>query len=387
MIYLDYHATTPVDSEVLAAMLPYFSQRFGNASSRSHRFGWEAEAGVDKARAQVADLIGAATSEVLFTSGATEANNLALLGVLSAAGPGAHAITQVTEHKAVLDTLAVWEKRGGSVTRVGVDRFGRVDPAQVEAAITDRTAIISIMFVNNEIGTIQPIAEIGRIARRHGVYFHTDVAQAAGKLPIDVEEHSIDLLSISAHKLYGPKGVGALYMRRRGPRVVLEPQVFGGGQEGGMRSGTLAVPLIVGLGQAAEIAGAVMTEESARIRQQRDRLWGALQEGLGDAISLNGPPVDGDRIPANLSVTFRGLGSEADTLLTALVQHVAVSPGSACNSAHADASHVLKAIGVRAEDTRATLRFGLGRPTTDAEITEAAAQTVRLARSLLSAAR
>lgn len=386
MIYLDYHATTPVDERVLAAMLPYFSQRFGNASSKGHMYGWEAEAAVDKARGQVAQLLGAQPEEIVFTSGATESDNLALLGLLRRAGPSAHAITQTTEHKAVLDPLGYWEQCGGAVTRLEVDAQGRVDPAAVEAAMTDRTVLVSIMHANNEIGTLQPMAELGRIARRHGVFFHTDAAQSAGKVPIDVKAMGIDLLSLSGHKLYAPKGVGALYVRRRDPAVALEPLVFGGGQEGGIRSGTLAVPLIVGLGEAARIARDELEAEAARSRQQRDRLWALLEQGLGDGVRLNGPPLDGDRLPANLNVTFLGLGFEAEGLLSSLVQKVAISAGSACSSGSAETSYVLKALGVPALDARATVRFGVGRPTTDSEIEAAAAETIRLAKEALTSA-
>ncbi|MBI6546620.1 MAG: aminotransferase class V-fold PLP-dependent enzyme, partial [Cyanobacteria bacterium NC_groundwater_1444_Ag_S-0.65um_54_12] len=285
MIYLDYHATTPVDPAVLEAMLPYFCEKFGNAASRGHRYGWDAEAAVEKAREQVAKLINASPAEIIWTSGATESDNLAIMGVCDLyAEKGNHVITQATEHPAVLDTCAHWERKGGKVTILPTDSYGQIAIDQLKNAITDRTILISIMHANNEIGTLQPSAEIGRIAKEYGVLFHTDAAQSAGKVTIDVMSMNIDLLSLSAHKLYGPKGIGALYVRRKNPRVQLQPLIHGGGQERGMRSGTLAVPNIVGLGKACEIATQVMHQEASRIATLREKLFQDLVAEVGDVV-------------------------------------------------------------------------------------------------------
>ncbi len=360
-VYLDYHATTPVDPRVLEAMLPYFTERFGNPSSRSHPFGWAADEAVERARQQVADLIGANLREIVFTSGATESNNLAIRGVAVRKARG-HVITVLTEHKAVLDPCHRLEAEGFRVTYLPVDADGLVAPASVERAIADDTILISIMTANNEIGVLQPIAEIGRIAKARGVPFHTDAVQAAGKVPFDVQGLGVDLASITAHKMYGPKGAGALYVRRRNPRVELTPLCDGGGQERGLRPGTLNVPGIVGLGEAAAIARREMAAEGERLGRLRDRLLGGLREKLGD-VRVNGS-VD-RRLPQNLNAAFPGVEGEA--LLMGL-KDLAVSSGSACTSVSIEPSHVLKALGLRDDLARASIRFGLGRFTTDEEI-------------------
>jgi len=368
MIYLDHHATTPVDPRVLDAMMPYLTGRFGNAASRSHPFGWEAAQAVDNARQQIARLIGATPREIVFTSGATESNNLAIKGAIEArGGEGVHVVTCMIEHKAVLDVLGGLERRGVRVTRVPVNREGLVDPRDIEAAMEDRTVLVSIMYANNEVGTIQPVAEIGRICRERGVLFHSDAAQAFGKIPVHVETDSIDLLSISAHKIYGPKGVGALYVRRR---LELPAQMDGGGHEHGMRSGTLNVPGIVGLGQACAICAHEMQEEGARLARLRDRLRARLEVGLTH-ISVNGS-LD-HRLPNNLNMSFAGVESEA---LMMGLSGVAVSSGSACTSAIMEPSYVLKAMGVADDVAHSSIRFGLGRFNTEEEIDCAAAAVV-----------
>ena len=371
-IYMDNHATTPMDPRVLEAMMPWFTERFGNAASRNHAFGWEAEEAVDRAREQVAGLIGGKAKEVVWLSGATESDNLAIKGVVEFyKDKGRHIITATTEHKAVLDTCKALERKGlARVTYLPVDTTGRIDPEQVRAAIADDTVLISIMFANNEIGTIQPIAEIGRIAKERGVLFHTDATQGFGKLPIDVEAMGIDLLSATGHKIYGPKGCGVLWVRSRGPRVRLTAQMDGGGHERGMRSGTLNVPGIVGLGAAAEIARTEMAAEAARVGAMRDRLKARLEAEL-DEIYLNGHPIE--RLPGNLNLSFAYI--EGESMLMGLNgsskgDHpaIAVSSGSACTSATLEPSYVLKALGVGDELAHTSIRFGLGRFNTNEEV-------------------
>jgi cysteine desulfurase len=362
-IYMDYHATTPVDPRVLEAMTPYFTQHFGNAASRNHAFGWEAEEAVETARKQVADLIGANPKEVIFTSGATESNNLAIKGVAEMyREKGNHIITCVTEHKAVIDTCKKLEKQGSRVTYLPVQKDGRISLDDLRAAITPKTILITIMTANNEIGVLQPIAEIGAIAKEKGILFHTDAVQAAGKVPFNVNEAKVDLASMSAHKMYGPKGVGALFVRRRNPRVLLAEQISGGGHERGMRSGTLNVPGIVGLGKAAEIARAEMATESERLRMLRERLNAALHKNL-DELYINGSMEH--RLPHNLNVSFAYV--EGESLLMG-INDVAVSSGSACTSASLEPSYVLKALGAGDDLAHSSIRFGLGRWTTEEEV-------------------
>ncbi|HZO82583.1 MAG TPA: IscS subfamily cysteine desulfurase [Candidatus Binataceae bacterium] len=380
-IYMDNHATTPVDPRVLDAMLPYFREKFGNAASRNHSFGWEAEEAVDKARGQVAALINAKPKEIIFTSGATESDNEAIKGVVEFyKDKGSHVITCVTEHKAVLDSCRALERAGkATVTYLPVDKYGMVDPDAVRRAITDKTVLITVMYANNEIGTIHPVAEIGRIAKERGIIFHCDAVQAVGKIPVDVERDGIDLLSISAHKIYGPKGVGALYVRSKGPRVRLTPIIDGGGHERGMRSGTLNVPGIVGLGAACEIAGAEMAEEAVRVGELRDKLQAGLFERL-DEIYLNGHPTE--RLPGNLNVSFAYV--EGESLLMG-VNDVAVSSGSACTSATLEPSYVIRALGINEELAHSSIRFGLGRFNTEEEIdyaTERVAREVKRLREM-----
>jgi cysteine desulfurase len=362
-IYMDYHATTPVDPRVVDAMLPFFTQHFGNPASRNHAFGWEAEEAVELARKQVAELIGATAKEVIFTSGATEANNLAIKGVAEMyREKGNHIITCVTEHKAVIDTCKKLEKQGARVTYLPVQKDGRIDLDQLRAAITDKTILISIMTANNEIGVLQPIAEIGALAKEKGVLFHTDAVQAAGKIPFDVNALKVDLVSLSAHKMYGPKGIGALYVRRRNPRVLLAEQVNGGGHERGMRSGTLNVTGIVGFGKAAALAKAEMATESERLRGLRDKLNAALHANL-DEIYVNGSWEH--RLPHSLNISFAYV--EGESLLMG-INDVAVSSGSACTSASLEPSYVLKALGAGDDLAHSSIRFGLGRWTTEEEV-------------------
>jgi cysteine desulfurase len=362
-IYMDYHATTPVDPRVVDSMLPYFTQHFGNPASRNHSFGWEAEEAVETARKQVADLIGANVKEVIFTSGATEANNLAIKGAAEMyREKGNHIITCVTEHKAVIDTCKKLEKQGLRVTYLPVQKDGRISLDELKAAISDKTILITIMAANNEIGVLQPIAEIGAIAKEKGILFHTDAVQAVGKVPFDVNQNKVDLVSLSAHKLYGPKGVGALYVRRRNPRVLLAEQISGGGHERGMRSGTLNVPGIVGLGAAAALAKAEMSTESARLSAMRDRLNKKLHDNL-DEIYINGSVEH--RLPHNLNISFAYV--EGESLLMG-INDVAVSSGSACTSASLEPSYVLKALGAGDDLAHSSIRFGLGRWTTDEEV-------------------
>jgi cysteine desulfurase len=362
-IYMDYHATTPVDPRVVEAMLPYFTQTFGNAASRNHPFGWQAEEAVEKARKQVADLIGANAKEVIFTSGATESNNLAIKGVAEMyREKGNHIITCVTEHKAVIDTCKKLEKQGYRVTYLPVQKDGRISLDELRAAVTDKTILITIMTANNEIGVLQPIAEIGAIAKEKGIIFHTDAVQAAGKVPFNVNDLKVDLASISAHKMYGPKGVGALYVRRRNPRVLLSEQINGGGHERGMRSGTLNVPGIVGIGKAAELCKAEMASDAERLRQLRDYLNEQLHKNL-DELYINGSMEH--RLPHNLNISFAYV--EGESLLMG-INDVAVSSGSACTSASLEPSYVLKALGAGDDLAHSSIRFGLGRWTTKEEV-------------------
>lgn len=362
-VYLDYNATTPVDERVFEAMRPYFFEKFGNAASRTHRYGWEAEEAVEKARAQVASLIGAESPKtIIFTSGATESNNLAIKGVLGALKHPGHVITEKTEHKCVLDSCKEMEKQGHEVTYLDVDSYGMVDPEAVRRAINEKTVLISIMWANNEIGTIQPIAEIGRIARERKIYFHSDAVQAVGKIPVDVRDVGIDLLSISAHKMYGPKGVGALYIGRRQPPIRIAPLLHGGGHERGKRSGTLAVPNIVGLGAACEVAAKEMPTEAPRLARLRDRIKDQIFEKL-DFVELNGHPTK--RLPNNMNISFRYI--EAESLIMGMPD-VAVAAGSACTSGSIEPSYVIKALGGDLERAHSSVRFGLGRKTTEEEI-------------------
>jgi cysteine desulfurase len=360
-IYLDNQATTPMDPRVLSAMLPYFTEKYGNPHSRSHAFGWESEEAIELARKQVADLINAHPKEIVFTSGATEANNMALKGVARFyRDQKDHIITLTTEHKCVLDSCRHLEQEGFKVTYLSVQPNGILDLNQLEAAITEKTGIVSIMAVNNEIGVIQSLKEIGEICRKHGVFFHTDAAQAYGKIPIDVREMNIDLLSISGHKIYGPKGIGALYVSRK-PRVRMEALISGGGQERGMRSGTLPTPLVVGLGTAAELAKEEMTIEQARIKKLADKFLKAMLEI--PEVYLNGDREK--RIPGCLNISFSCI--EGESMIIA-INDLAVSSGSACTSASLEPSYVLRALGVDEEMAHTSIRFGIGRFTTEAEI-------------------
>ncbi|MCX6585370.1 MAG: IscS subfamily cysteine desulfurase [Acidobacteria bacterium] len=362
-IYFDNHATTQLDPRVLQAMLPYFTEHFGNAASRNHAYGWEAEEAVEKARRQIASLIGANAKEIVFTSGATESNNLAIKGIAEMyAEKGNHIITAATEHKAVLDTCKHLEKKGCRVTYLPVMGDGRIDLDMLRAAITDQTILISIMYANNEIGVVQPIAEIGKIAKERGVLFHTDAVQAVGKIPVNVIADNVDLMSITAHKMYGPKGVGALYVRRKSPRVQLTAQMDGGGHERGMRAGTLNVPGIVGLGEACAVAQAEMPEESQRLRAMRDRLRARFESAL-DEVFINGSMEH--RLPHNLNMSFAYV--EGESLLMG-IDDIAVSSGSACTSATLEPSYVLKALGLGDDMAHTSIRFGLGRFNTEAEI-------------------
>ena len=362
-IYLDNHATTPVDPRVLEAMLPYFTERFGNAASKSHPFGWEAEAAVDTAREQIAKLIGAAAKEIVITSGATESDNLAIKGVADAyREKGNHIVTCVTEHKAVLDSCKVLQKHGFDVTYLPVRSDGLIDVQRLKEALTDRTILISLMAANNEIGTINPVKEIGRLAKEKNILFHTDATQGVGKIPLNVETMGIDLLSLTAHKMYGPKGVGALYVRSIKPRVKRTPLIDGGGHERGMRSGTLNVPGIVGLGKACEIAQKEMSAEGERLIALRERLKDGIVAEL-DEVYLNGHVVE--RLAGNLNMSFADI--EGESLLMGL-KEIAVSTGSACTSASLEPSYVLKAIGLADELAYSAIRFGLGRFNTEEEI-------------------
>jgi cysteine desulfurase len=362
-IYMDNHATTPLDPRVLEAMIPFFTEKFGNAASRNHSFGWEAEAAVENAREQIAKLIGATAKEIIFTSGATESNNLAIKGIAEMYKErGNHIITQATEHKAVLDTCKRLEKYGYRVTYLPVKADGLIDIEDLKRAMDDKTILVSIMMANNEIGVVQPVAEIGKLCHERGILFHTDGVQAAGKIPIDVNTMSIDALSLSAHKLYGPKGVGALYVRRRNPRVQISSQIDGGGHERGMRSGTLNVPGIVGFGKACEIAREEMESEIKRLSKLRDKLKAKL-EGSLDYIHVNGTMEH--RLPGNLNVSF--VYVEGESLLMG-INEIAVSSGSACTSATLEPSYVLKALGLGDDVAHSSIRFGLGRFNNEAEV-------------------
>lgn len=362
-VYLDNNATTPVDARVLQAMLPYFTQYFGNAASRTHAYGWQAEEAVEQAREQVAALIGAEPKEIVFTSGATESDNLALKGVFEAySSKGNHIITVETEHKAVLDTCKHIEKLGGEVTYLPVKENGLIDIAELEAAIKPTTVLIAVMYANNEIGVIQPIREIGAIAKKHGILFFSDAAQAVGKLPVNVQDDGIDTLALSGHKIYGPKGVGALYVRRKNPRVKLIAQMDGGGHEKGMRSGTLNVPAIVGLGKACELCRLELANDAARIAALRDKLENAL-------LNISNTRRNGDavhRLPGTANISFAH--AESEGLMISLNKNIAVSSGSACTSASIEPSYVLRAIGLSDELAYSSIRFGLGRFTTEEEI-------------------
>ncbi len=362
-IYMDNHSTTKVDPGVVEEMIPYFTNYFGNAASRNHSFGWDADKAVEAARERLARIINAESREIIFTSGATESNNLALKGVAEMyVEKGNHIITQVTEHRSILDTAKRLEKSGMNVTYLSVDKDGLVNPDDVRKAITERTVLISIMLVNNEIGVIQPVEEIGRIARERGILFHCDATQGVGKIPVDVHSMGIDLLSYTAHKLYGPKGVGALYVRRKNPRVRLAPMMDGGGHERGMRSGTLNVPGIVGFGKACEIAMEVMAEESARLIYLREKLRNGIMDSL-DEVSVNGHLTK--RMPGNINLSFAYV--EGESLLMGL-REIALSSGSACTSATLEPSYVLQALGVSAELAHSSVRFGLGRFNTEEEV-------------------
>jgi cysteine desulfurase len=362
-VYLDYNATTPCDPRVLEAMMPYFMEKFGNAASRTHAFGWQAEEAVDYAREQIAGLVGAGSAEIVFTSGATEGCNLAIKGVVEKyAAKGNHIITVATEHKAVLDTCKHIERSGGEITWLPVDRDGLIDPAAVKAAIKASTILISVMYANNEIGVLQPIREISAIARQHGVLFFTDATQAIGKIPVDVNKDGVDLMTFSAHKIYGPKGVGALYVRRRDPRVSITAQMDGGGHERGMRSGTLNVPGIAGFGKACELCVQDYEGDNRRIVPLRDKLEKAL-------LHIEGSSINGSRsrrLPQLTNISFAGVDGEA--LLAGLGKDLALSSGSACTSASPEPSYVLKALGLDDELAYSSLRLGLGRYTTEKEI-------------------
>ncbi|MBX3464423.1 MAG: IscS subfamily cysteine desulfurase [Planctomycetes bacterium] len=371
-VYLDYSATTPCDPRVVQRMLPFFGETFGNAASRSHAFGWTAEAAVEEARAQVARLLGAHPKEIVWTSGSTEANNLAIKGVAEMyRSKGNHLITAATEHKAVLDPMKHLETQGFEVTWLPVDRQGHVDLDQLAAAITDRTILVSLMAANNEIGTLHPLAEIGALCKRKGTLFHTDATQAAGKIPLDVEAQHIDLLSLSAHKMYGPKGVGCLYVRRKNPRVRLTAQMDGGGHERGMRSGTLNVTGIVGMGEAARICCDEMAVEVPRLRALRDRLEQRILAQLPDAV-VNGDPAA--RLPHLCNISFPYV--EGESLIMG-VKELAVSSGSACTSASLEPSYVLKSLGLGDELAHSSIRFSLGRFTTEPEVDFAADRVVQ----------
>ncbi|MFL6354363.1 MAG: IscS subfamily cysteine desulfurase [Bryobacteraceae bacterium] len=376
-IYMDNHATTPMDPRVFEAMKPYFVDVFGNAASRNHSFGWEAEEATETARRQIADLIGATAKEIVFTSGATESNNLALKGIVEMyAERGDHVITQVTEHKAVLDPCRRLERQGARLTYLPVNRDGLIDLDQLRDAITDKTILISIMYANNEIGVLQPLQEIGKIAKEKGVLFHSDATQAVGKIPVNVMSDGIDVLSLSAHKLYGPKGCGALYVRRRNPRVQITAQIDGGGHERGMRSGTLNVPSIVGLGAACDIANREMADESKRLSFFRDRLYKKLNAEL-DEVYVNGSLAH--RLPHNLNVSFAYV--EGESLLMG-INDVAVSSGSACTSATLEPSYVLKALGAGDDLAHSSIRFGIGRFNTEEEVEYVGDRVVEVVKKL-----
>jgi cysteine desulfurase len=376
-IYMDNHSTTRVDPRVLEVMLPFFSERYGNAGSTSHRYGWEAREAVDQAREAIAAAIGAQPREIVFTSGATESNNLALQGVVARAksklaGRSLHVISVATEHKAILDPIDFLRRQGCEITLLSVEqagsaRAGLIGAEQVADAIRENTALVSVMLANNEIGAIQPLAKIGAVCRQRGVLLHSDTTQAVGKIPVSVDELQVDLLSFSAHKIYGPKGIGALFIRRRAPVVKLEPQIFGGGQENGFRSGTANVPGIVGFGRALELCAEELAIEPPRLAKLRNRLHQGLTERLAN-VTLNGPALDDPqaRLAGNLNLSFGYVEGEA--LLLDMQDRLAVSSGSACTSANPEPSHVLRALGLSDDSVRSSLRFGLGRFNTAAEV-------------------
>ncbi len=365
VIYMDNQATTPMDERVLNVMLPYFRDQFGNAASRSHPYGWVAEEAVENAREQIGKLIGAKGKEIIFTSGATESDNLAVKGVVEFyKDKGNHVITCVTEHKAILDTCKALERAGkATVTYLPVDKYGQVDVDAVKNAITDKTVLISIMYANNEIGTIHPIREIGKLAKEKGILFHSDATQGVGKVPVNVDQDGIDLLSMTAHKMYGPKGCGALYVRSKGPRVRLTPEIDGGGHERGMRSGTLNVPGIVGFGKACELCGQELEAEAGKLVALRTRLHEGLTSQL-EEVYLNGHPTQ--RIPGNLNLSFSYV--EGESFLMGVNKDIALSSGSACTSATLEPSYVLKALGVGDDLAHTSIRFGLGRFNTEEDV-------------------
>jgi len=376
-VYMDYHATTPVDSRVLEAMLPFFSEKFGNPSSRQHRFGWIAEEAVESCRENIARCIGSESKEIVFTSGATESSNLALKGTAEAyKQKGSHIVTVQTEHKSVLDTCRRLEKQGFEVTYLPVDEYGIVDLDRFRASLRPSTILVSIMIANNEIGSIQSVDEIGKLCREHAVFFHTDATQAVGKIPVDVQKMHIDLMSFNAHKIYGPKGIGALYVRRSNPKVKIAMQMDGGGHERGMRSGTLNVPGIVGLAKALELSVQSMSEETIRLRILRDRMFDAFTGQL-DEVFLNGHPTN--RLPNNLNVSF--LYAEDNALMMSM-KDIAVSTGSACSTADPEPSHVLKALRLPQERLHSAIRFGLGRFTTEEEVEYVIGRVVENVRKL-----
>lgn len=382
-IYLDHNATTPVDPRVLEEMLPYFTQVFGNAASIDHEAGHEAKRAVEAAREHCANIIGANDpKEIVFTSGATESDNIALFGVAEKyADKGEHIITCVTEHKAILDCCKRLEQMGKRVTYLPVDQYGMVDLDALRQAITPRTILISVMFANNEIGTIAPVSEIGAIAHEHGVLFHTDAAQAVGHVPVDVEAMNIDLLSFSAHKIYGPKGIGGLYVRRRNPRVKVAPVIYGGGHELGIRSGTLNVPGIVGMGKALDLAKAEMKREGEKYRQWTQMMFQQLREQPGD-VELNGHPTQ--RLPHNLNISIKGIESRS---LIVQLKNIALSTGSACTSASVEPSHVILALGFGEDRAHSAIRLGLGRDNSEDEVTQSIttiAESVGRLRKLIS---
>lgn len=377
-IYLDNHATTRVDPRVVEGMLPWFTEKYGNPASVNHEFGWEARDAVEDARSQIAGLLNVRPKCLIFTSGATESNNLAIKGVLQAAGSKRHLITNQAEHRAVLDPARTLRRAGFDVTVLPVDQFGMVDPQQVADTIRPETALVSVMLANNEVGTVNPVEDIGSICRQRGVLFHCDAVQAIGKIPVDLADLPIDLLSLTAHKFYGPKGVGVLYVREGSPRIPIQPLFDGGGHERHLRSGTLPVPLIVGLGHCCELAGQLMPSESLRVAELRDRLWTGLQQGL-DGLHFNGHPRQ--HLPGNLNVSFEGVDGEA---LMISQKKIAVSSGSACTSSNPEPSHVLRAMGVGDRLTRASLRFGIGRFNADEEIDVAINSVVEAVRRLRS---
>lgn len=376
-IYLDHQATTPMDPRVLEAMLPYFTEVFGNAASRSHAFGWKAEEAVERARAEVAALLGASDKEIVFTSGSTEAINLAIKGVAEMyASKGKHLVTSLAEHKAVLDTMKHLEKLGYEVTYLKPDRTARISPEQVAAVLRPDTILAAFMWANNEVGTLNPIRELGALCKARGVLLFTDATQAAGKVPVDVEKDGVDLLCLSGHKMYGPKGVGALYVRRKNPRVRLTAQIDGGGHERGMRSGTLNVPGIVGLGKACELARVEMEQETRRLRELCEHMQKRIEKELG-YVQLNGHPHE--RLPGNLNLSFHFV--EGESLLMG-ISDVAVSSGSACTSASLEPSHVLRAMDVGEDLAHSSIRFGIGRFTTRAEVDYAVDSLVKAVRRL-----